>query len=133
MPDWTAWHRFIAERSRMPFAGYDERVCCALFAAGAVEALTGRDPLERIGHRWTTPRGALRVLRRVGGLADGVSAVLEPVPVGLARRGDIGFVPAPEGGLGGLVVIEGDHVVGPDANGVRRLPRAAITRSWRAA
>ena len=112
MPDWTAWHRFVAERSAMPFAGYDQHDCCARFAAGAVEALTGADPLARFGSQWTTARGVRRVVRRHGGLDAAVDEVLTPVAPALARRGDVGFAPSPDGGVGALMVVEGDLVVG---------------------
>ena len=133
MPDWSALHRFVAERSRLPFAGEQEWDCCVCFAAGGVAALTGRDPLARFTSTWSTRRGVVRVLRRHGGLEAAVSEVLEPIAPGLARRGDLALVPA-EGLAGaGLVIVEGDHLVGPSADGVRRLPRTAMTAAWRSA
>lgn len=131
--DHLALHRYLAERSRLPFGGEREWESCARFAARAVAAQTGTDPLTRLAEGWTTELQAASVIARAGGLAEAVSTVLTEIPPGLAQRGDVGFVPAdtPAGGV--LVIVEGHHVVGPAANGVRRLPRAAVTRAWRAA
>jgi len=104
---------------------------CARWAAGAVEAQTGRNPLRRFAGRWGTTAGARRVIRRHGGMAAAVTEVLTPVAVTAAKRGDIGLVG--EDFDGQLVVVEGDMVVGlAPGGGYRRLPRSALSRAWSA-
>lgn len=102
---------------------------CVTFAAGAVEAQTGRDPLASVT-RWSSIREAFRVIKSYGGLAAAVDTVLSEIPPALAHRGDIGAVPYKNDVL--LVVVEGLTVVGPSYEGLLRLPRAAMTRAWSA-
>ena len=59
--------------------------------------------------------------------------MLTACPVGFAQRGDVGFVKADGPTGGALVIVEGDHLAGPAANGVRRLPRGLMLQAWRAA
>lgn len=131
--DYAAWTALLEARQAFAF-GYGrgpETQDCVRFAAAAVKALTGRDPLARLSATWTTERGARRVLRRLGGLSAGVDLVLRPVPAALAARGDVALVRL--GGGEGLMIIEGDTLVGPAAPaGLQRLPRASAARAWSA-
>ena len=127
MRDLNALATYVAARETVPFAwGLHD---CVTFAAGAVLALTGRDPLADIA-AWTTERAALRELDRRGGLAAAVSSVLTEIPLAHAHRGDIGAVDGVRGPL--LVVIEGMTLVGPDRDGLARLPRTKLVRAWSA-
>jgi hypothetical protein len=127
--DLAALHAYLAAGADVPFAwGSND---CVTFAAGAVAAQTGLNPLAKLSRRWSTQRGALLLLRRYGGLEAAVSTVLTPVAPALAHRGDIAGVRA-EAGEMVLMVIEGALLVGPDANGVRRLPRELMTVAWSA-
>ena len=131
--DYPAWTALIEARSAFGF-GYGrepQTQDCVRFAAAAVQALTGRDPLAEISARWTTARGARRVLRRLGGLGAGVDLVLRPVPLAMARRGDVALVRIGE--AESLMVIEGDTLVGPaEPRGLQRLARASAARAWSA-
>lgn len=99
---------------------------CVRFMAGGVDAVTGVDVVARFGSRWTTQRGARRILARAGGLAAAVGSVMTEISPTLARRGDAGMLPD-----GQMVLVEGETVVGLDpVRGYRRLPRAAMTRAW---
>jgi len=99
---------------------------CVRFMAGGVEAVTGVDVVARFGARWTTERGARRILRRCGGLAAAMDQVMTPIAPTLAQRGDAGMLAD-----GQLVLVEGDMVVGLDpVRGYRRLGRAAMTKAW---
>ncbi len=104
--------------------------CCVFFALGAVRAQFGRAP--NIGHRWSTARGAARVLKRVGGLEAATDAIFERIAPGQAMRGDIAGCPDPELGIA-LLVIEGMTLAGPCEGGTRRVPRSMMTMAWRAA
>lgn len=63
--DWqSALRSYLAASARRPFV-YG-RHDCATFVGGAVEAMTGTDPVAAYRGRYTTARGALRVTRRAG-------------------------------------------------------------------
>ena len=126
--DLEAQAAFIAAREAMPFVWGSTD--CVTFAAGAVLALTGTDPLIGIG-TWKSERGALLALKRRGGLLAAVSSVLPDTPIAATMRGDIGAVMSPLGPL--LMVIEGMTLVGPDIDGIKRLPRSALVQAWSAA
>lgn len=128
MRDCQALIAFIESREAWTFGyGPGSRVHdCARFCDAGTEALTGVRPLAGFAGRWTTPLGAARVIARHGGLADAVSEVMTRVAPTLARRGDVGLTVA-----GGLVLIEGDLLVGPAASrGLERLSRAELTHAW---
>lgn len=127
MRDLTAQAAFIAARETAPFAWGAQD--CVTFAAGAVHALTGNDPLASLP-RWSSEREALAELARRGGLIEAVSAVLDELPRAWAHRGDVGAVEV-DGGLS-LMVIEGLTLVGPGPDGLIRLPRAHMIAAWSA-
>lgn len=128
MRDYQALIAFIESREAWTF-GYGPGPLthdCARFCDAGTLALTGVRPLSRFAGRWTTPMGAARMIARLGGLALAASEFMAPVAPTLARRGDVGLTAA-----GGLVLIEGDLVVGPAAaRGLERLPRAEVTHAW---
>jgi len=128
--DWrAALSAFIAEQAITPFA-YG-RSDCALFAAGAVEAMCGRSPVAGLDLRYTTLRGGLRKLRAAGfrshvALAD---ARLPAIPVGQARPGDIVAVEG-DGGLA-LGIALGEWIAVKTPTGVGHLPISTAVRAWR--
>lgn len=127
MRDYDAWRAWLDQMQEQPFAwGSND---CVTFAAGAVRALTGMDPLRGIG-AWKSEVGALRALKRRGGLVAAVSSVLTPVPASMAQRGDIGAVEGPRGPL--LVVIEGLTLAGPGIDGIERIGCDRLTQAWSA-
>jgi len=72
---------------------------CALFAGGAVSAMTGIDPSAEVRGRYKTALGSVRVLRRLGfdHLEDFVGHLFAEVPPCSAHRGDLVMV---QGNLG---------------------------------
>ena len=114
---------------RTPFAwGSND---CVSFACDAAQALTGEDYRARLGVRWRSARSAATALEARGGLKAATDQVLRRVARAKAHRGDIGLVIIE--GRQSLVVIEGELVVGPGAEGLVRLPRAVLQRAWRVA
>lgn len=111
-----------------PFA-WGTRDCATLFAA-AVAAVTGDDPLAAF-RPWGSERTARRRLA-----AAGVTSVLEfcerafveIVPAD-ARRGDVGFT-ADTGPLVCPVVVTGEHAVGRAADGLVRVDRRLLVRTF---
>jgi len=130
-PDWQArLAAWLADVARTPFAegAHD----CALFAAGAVAAMTGVDPSEGFRGRYTTTRGGLRILRRAGH-ADHLAlatALLPEIDPPAAGAGDLAALAGPEGPA--LGVVQGPqavYVAGP--SGVALAARAMAVRAWR--
>jgi len=120
LPDWEARLAAYLEPLRaVPFA-WGHHDCCT-FTAGAVEAMTGVDPMPEYRGRYSTAIGSARALRRFGAgdLASTMSAKFSAVSPALAHRGDIimsdgllgicmgGFLAAvgSEGGREGLIRI----------------------------
>lgn len=128
--DWRArLGRYLARAAHEPFAWGESD--CALFAAGAVEAMTGVDPAADWRGHYTTERGAWRVLRRRGfeSLADAVAAAMPGIAPGEAREGDIAVIG--EGREATIGVIARDHVVCRAEHGIALVPRARIARAFR--
>lgn len=134
LPDWEARLAAYLEPLRTrPFA-WGRHDCCT-FAAGAVLAMTGVDPMPEFRGRYTTARGSVRALRRIGAgdLAGTLDRKFEPVAAALAQRGDIvmiaGLLGICWGGFAFAVGREGEH------EGLIRMDRArwADPRAWRVA
>lgn len=125
--DHVALAAYLEDREGWSF-GYGEEPethDCARFVAGAVLALTGRDPLAGFSGRWTTEAGAARVIRRHGGVAEAVSSVLTEVDPMLAQRGDVALAGE------ALCIVEGEMLIGLDRpRGYVRLPREAAVKTW---
>lgn len=119
----TAWLNAPAVFGYSP-----DRLDCVRDCLGAVRAQGGDVTLPC---RWTTERGAKRCLDRLGGLEAAVDTVLAEVPTGLARRGDIGLVRAPDG-TELLMIVEGETLAGLTEAGRRRLPRRRMVKAWSA-
>lgn len=124
LPGWqTRLTAFLAQVARQPFT--PGRHDCALFAAGAVEALTGVDLAADWRGRYRTLRGGVRVLRRAG-YRDHVELARAHFPVTASPRpGDLAVLPTPEGLA--LSVVQGLHVYAPAEIGWALVPLDAAT------
>lgn len=125
--DWPeALAAFIAERQGKPFAwGSND---CAHFAADWIKACTG----EAVSlPSFTSAASAMRALEQLGGMHAAVSAALgDPLAVpALAQRGDVALLEVD--GRDFLGVIESEYVAAPGPEGLRMLPRTAITAAWK--
>lgn len=132
--DWREHlERYIqAARSRtFEYGSYD----CALFAAGAVEVVTGIDyaaPLRGYQSRFE----AYRIVAAFGSLEAMVTSLLgfEPGHPSTAMCGDvvIGHVELSSGETGECIgSCLGNSCAFPQLVGVRFLPRSVATRAWR--
>ena len=106
------------------------RLDCALFAAGAVMAITGEDPAAAFRGRYRTARGSVRALRRFGAgtLEATIAAQFEDRPAAFARRGDLALVAGELGPMVGVVIGADALFIGDD--GFERRPRADWSRCW---
>jgi len=132
LPDWEARLAAYLEPLRLrPFA-WGKHDCCT-FSAGAVEAMTGVDPMPEFRGHYSTAIGSARALRRFGAgdLASTLDAKFESVAPALAQRGDIVM----SSGLLGICL--GPFLVAVGAEGERegliRIERARwdAPRAWR--
>lgn len=130
LPDWRA--RFdaaiaAARRRRFAWGRHDAgHHDCTTFVNGVVEAMTGRDLLERLGiARYHTAEGATEALRRFGqgSMAEALASVLPPIPVAAAGIGDVAVV---EGRYGeALAIVGGAHLLAATERGLGALPLTA--------
>lgn len=130
--DWrTRLIAYLADSHAAPFR--PGRHDCALFAAGAVAAMTGVDLAAHWRGRYRTLRGGLRVLR-ADGYADHVAladAHFEVCPVAMARAGDLAAVPGPQGLA--LGVVQGARVYVLRPEGLATVDLLTAQRAWRVA
>lgn len=129
LPDWfTRLGGLVSSRLDEPFT-WGERDCC-LWAADAVQAVTGVDQAADLRGTYSTAYGAARVLAQTGGLAALCTQRLGPevAPVA-AQVGDIGLVD--EGASGALVVNVGLHWMGQRAHGLGPVVTDKVLRAWR--
>lgn len=138
LPDWEQrLHDFISANRTRAFAWGEWD--CALFAASAVEAMTGFDfgrPFRARGY--TDARGAALALREVGAgtLLKTVDSHFARKPVGLAGRGDIvmagtalGICDGPHAWFVGEEQLA-DMIGAPQFEGLIRLPRRCWAKAW---
>lgn len=127
LPDWRARLRTYVETSaRQPFR--PGRHDCALFAAGAVEAITGVDPAEGFRGAYRTLEDGFALIRDAG-FADHIDMVARSfveVPPIMAQVGDLAVVE--EDALG---VVQGPMVYVLRLDGIGLVSLAVAKRAFR--
>jgi hypothetical protein len=129
LPDWPEkLAAYIADNRAARFAwGVND---CALFAAGAVLAMTGQWlPLQR----WTSAKSAARAQRAAGGLAVAVDAVLPRLAgPAFAQRGDVVLAQADDGRRlrQWLCVVDAGCWWAPGFEGLRRGDMKFAVAAW---
>jgi hypothetical protein len=127
-PDWRkALGQYVFERMHTPFT-WGHQDCC-LFAAGAVEAITGTNPGKHLIGTYKTALGATRKLNKLGGLEGVLSACFQPVPRLHADSGDI--VLLTHNGQKLLGVMFATCPLAPGESGLVRLPFDCVESVWR--
>lgn len=131
LPDWKPRLTcYLAASARKPYAiGTHD---CALFAAGAVEAVTGHDPAAAWRGAYASKAGGLRLLQAAGHRDhfDATAAALKEIRPSFAAAGDIAAV---HDGVGqtALGVVQGEMVYVLRETGLGLVPRTAMFRAWR--
>lgn len=129
-PDWKLrLMQYLGEAARTPFQPGQHD--CALFAAGAVEAMTGIDYARPFKGRYTTLKGGVRMLREAG-FADHIAlaaAWFPEIAPAFAAPGDLAVIETPDGPAMGVVQGEGVYVLTVDRLGIVPMPGA--TRAFR--
>lgn len=103
-------HEYIAETRKAPFEW--GQLDCALFAAGAVKAMTGEDPGKDLRGTYSTFEGGVKRLRQEGYIdhVDFAASLFDEVrPRVLGALGDLAAVDSGDGSLA-LGVIGGAHI-----------------------
>ena len=112
LPDWRGRlgaHLAAARARPFCYGTYD----CATFAAGAVGAVSGIDPIAALGIRYTTFASGRRALR-AHGYADHIAVVHErfaAIPMAFARLGDLAVIDTNRGPA--LAVVGGAELLAP--------------------
>lgn len=127
LPDWPErLAEYVHQHRGTPFAwgGHD----CVRFAAGAVQAMTGCQPLPT---EWSDRTSAARALRRLGGLVPAVSSVLPPLSApAWAQRGDVVLVQCAGLARRWLAVCDGPLLLSPGPHGLLINPSRYAVRAW---
>ena len=117
---------YVESRRSAPFE-YGSHDCCH-FAGGAVEAITGTNPMHAFDYR--NRLGAERLIRSAGTLDALVNRVLgEPVHPSLAGRGDVVIADLDGGSSVGVCL--GDVCVFAAEPGIAFRPRDVARAAWR--
>lgn len=128
--DWRArLVDYLGTQSRARFA--PGRVDCCLFAAGAVEAMTGFDPAARWRGKYRRLEDGFELLR-ADGFADH-AAVIEglfpEIAPSFARVGDVVALPG-DAGIAALGVVQGGGVYCLQPSGMAVVSRLEIRRAF---
>jgi hypothetical protein len=117
---------YLASRRGEPF-NFGTHDCCH-FAGGAVEAMTGKNPMRAFDYR--NRLGAERLLRSAGTLDALVNRTLgEPVHPSQAGRGDVVLADLENGATVGICL--GDWCVFATDPGITFRERSAARAAWR--
>jgi hypothetical protein len=126
LPDWETRLAAYLEPLRLRAFDWGSHDCCT-FAGGAVQAMTGIDPMAEFRGHYSTAIGSARALRKFGAgdLASTLDTKFERVSAALAHRGDVlmsgGLLGICMGGFLIAVGLEGDR------EGLIRFDRAGWT------
>lgn len=102
---------------------------CCTFAAKAVEAQTGVDPLKKFPH-YETEEDAAKIIEARGGVEAIATSVLgQPIPPKTAQRGDVVMAECGRGDTLGICLGNRFAVVAKD--GLAFAPMRMAKRAWR--
>lgn len=122
---------YIHEVARRPFEWGNHD--CGLFAAGAVQAMTGVDMASEYRGRYTTLLGGIRLLKKAGFAdhAELAASLFEEIPVARAGVGDIAAIE--EDGQIALGIVQGPriYVLRPDNAGIGTVGLLDAKRAFR--
>ncbi len=128
LPNWQErFSDFGKARASMPFA-WGSNDCCT-FAAAAVEAITGANPMATVPP-YATETGAVRHIAAAGGLRDLASEYLG-TPLGplMAGVGDVVLIK--NEGREMLAICNGANAMAPGAHGIETLDMQTALAAWR--
>lgn len=120
LPDWdTRFAAYLAEAAKAVRDGGEHY--CALFGAGAVEALTGENPATAFRGRYSEVAAALEAV---------IDSLFPVAPVAFAQRGDLAWHDGSVGAvIGGDALFVGEQP--PGTPGLARVPRREWEKAWK--
>ena len=115
---------YLSSKRHEPFQ-YGKHDCCT-FVSGAVEAITGENPMFGIGSDYDTKIGSLRVIKSLGhsSLEQVLDDMFYPCSIGFAQTGDLAFY---DGSVG---VVVGSKAVFASEIGYTLIERGEWTKAW---
>lgn len=126
---------YLKARVALPFA-FGANDCC-LFAAGAVEVMTGEDLAAKFRGKYRTEYGAAQALKKYAGagvraLMDKMAAEygLAEAPPPMLARGSVALVLNDGRESLGIVDLTGMAIVAPGIAGMARLPIDRAITGW---
>lgn len=135
MPRVNNWPRalndYVAAHEQQAFAwgAHD----CIMFACGAIEAITGKDPAHHWRGKYASAFGAARIFHDWGGFEEMIATIagaegFDEVPVPQARRGDLVLIHEKRPSAG---VCLGLHSAFTGKDRLMLVKTAACSRAWR--
>lgn len=128
LADWRPRLVAYVEAVRARPFGYGSHDC-ALFAAGAVQAMTGVDLAADFRGRYTSLKEGLKLAR--GAHLAVLQSSFQPIPTAFAGVGDIALIG--EVGVPAMGVFDGEMILVLREEGLGLIPRAAATSAYRVA
>lgn len=115
---------YLASKRNEPFQ-YGKHDC-AHFISGAVEAMTGKNPMAFIETKYNTKIGSLKVIKSLGhnSLEDVLDSIFYPCSIGFASTGDLAFY---DGSVG---IVIGSKAVFATEIGYTMIDRGEWTKTW---
>lgn len=123
---YPAFYAMIEDYKTRPFE-WGEADCC-LFVADALAALYGKDYAAPFRGKYTTEKGAYKLLKKYDGIEGYLDGLFERVPVAFAQRGDIIKVGDTAFSVG---IVSGREAYFMDVNGVKNIPTSKGVIAWR--
>ena len=115
---------YITTKRHEPFE-YGSNDCC-LFAAGAVEAITGEDPMSEFRGQYDSLKASLKALKEIGAgtLEATMDGKFPEVAISHAQRGDLAFFNDSVG------VVMGSFAYFVSDDGLERINRSFWDKCW---
>jgi hypothetical protein len=125
LSDWEMQlSEYVLSKKNQPFE-YGVNDCC-LFAAGAVEAMTGENPIPEFIGAYDSLKTSIKALKTIGAgtLEKTMDAKFTEIQIGYAQTGDLAFH---DGSIG--VIIDSDALFVSD-DGLVRISRDKWCKIW---
>jgi hypothetical protein len=115
---------YITTKRHEPFE-YGLNDCC-LFAAGAVEAITGEDPMPEFREKYDSLKTSIKAIKEIGAgtLEATMDGKFPEVEIGQAQRGDLAFFDDSVG------VVMGGFAYFVSDDGLERIDRSVWDKCW---
>lgn len=105
---------------------------CTCFMAACVEAMTGEDPMVEYRGQYEDEETGKAALKALGGgsLYNALRRKFgKPIPVAMAKRGDLALAKTSMGPT--VFVVLGEQMTGPGDDGIEMVPTDSAARAFR--